>query len=767
MQQALDLFELFQARKSKEAEKAVTVEAEPVARTPVRAEPLSYLTLGPVEGIVASTDPDALQEQTSSWEGKVEKFVRLSHSYSSDNTISGEKCYMVDEALYKDILLAVAARKQNESTLSSASEKLEQHLGQIEDSHNRVIQRENDAEELFVAGITLSQEKIRAGHTARMKAVMADIRTLKDSMASSSELDQNSHEMKRLRFQVAQYEGILPVYQSRLKDTEELNKKLDDEKAELAKNIERLKQKLDRAESLVFSMETPEVIRQRGPVMGSSAELFPRLLSSSPQDDHNKVGAPESAVQDSGEPVNLSVSPTEPGDTVMETSAAPAIKLSFKEIISSVQKQNKSAKNIEGLGGTSEQPPPPRLITLSTLGNKNEDTVGKRARSMGTMANEPAQKKPPQNSLASDRNPEHTLDAPRTRNQGREKEVEDEVKRSCQNIQWTRGPLPKNIDHWFYDLRNAGTVPPASLVAASRAMVLRWKSALGNSYFPFSSHNAGEMVLNLEHAHRSFMAVTRDLPISGWVSRACAKHQTSHRTVLIPTLVAKEGDPLNTRPCPLIYYYEQLLEDMKHIVTYMFEPIPRTILTPILEAQISSPSKKSRSAPSASSSSMVAATEQNTWRTQRKARSKKKTPTAYEHFQELAKDIHESNKNISNPYEQHDAEQYNWAFNSLLSEEKKDMIKRAKRLISLIKANDPPKNYIARRTGKLAGEARDWNEGTTVKEYDEEAVYELEQFVDDISTNNADKHIVGYYEDRVGAYKNIYFSDGPGGQGPF
>jgi hypothetical protein len=42
-------------------------------------------------------------------------------------------------------------------------------------------------------------------------------------------------------------------------------------------------------------------------------------------------------------------------------------------------------------------------------------------------------------------------------------------------------------------------------------------------------------------------------------------------------------------------------------------------------------------------------------------------------FQELAKDIHESNKNISNPYEQHDAEQYNWAFDSLLSEEKKNI----------------------------------------------------------------------------------------------
>jgi hypothetical protein len=50
-----------------------------------------------------------------------------------------------------------------------------------------------------------------------------------------------------------------------------------------------------------------------------------------------------------------------------------------------------------------------------------------------------------------------------------------------------------------------------------------------------------------------------------------------------------------------------------------------------------------------------------------------------------------------------------------MSDEKKDLVKRAKRLISLIKANDPPKNYIARRTSKLQGEARDWNEGKTVK----------------------------------------------------
>ncbi len=197
MQQALELFELLQARKSKEEDKTVTVEAEPVARAPARAEPLSYLTLGTVEGIIGSTNPDALPEHTSTWEGKVEKYMRLSHSYSSDNTISGEKCYMVDEALYKDILLiAVAARTQNEITLTSASEKLEQHLVQIEDSNKRIIQSENVVIEQFVAEIALSPEKIKLGHTATMQAVMADIRTLKNSVASSSELERGCYRKK-------------------------------------------------------------------------------------------------------------------------------------------------------------------------------------------------------------------------------------------------------------------------------------------------------------------------------------------------------------------------------------------------------------------------------------------------------------------------------------------------------------------------------------------------------------------------------------------
>ncbi len=199
-------------------------------------------------------------------------------------------------------------------------------------------------------------------------------------------------------------------------------------------------------------------------------------------------------------------------------------------------------------------------------------------------------------------------------------------------------------------------MPPASLVAASRNMVLKWKAALGRGYYALSS-DAGGSVMSLEHAHRSFKAVTQNMPLSGWTSRARAKHQAMHDYMQIPKLVAKEGNPLNTRPCPLIYYYEQLLEDMRHIVTHLFEVIPRTILNPIPKAHSSSPLRNIKSTPSNSSSS--AAPDRYAWRQPKSSKGKKIIPSADEHFQELAKDIHKSNKNISNPYEHGDTEQYN------------------------------------------------------------------------------------------------------------
>jgi hypothetical protein len=275
------------------------------------------------------------------------------------------------------------------------------------------------------------------------------------------------------------------------------------------------------------------------------------------------------------------------------------------------------------------------------------------------------------------------------------------------------------------------------------------------------------MVMMLEQAHKTFKAVTASMPISGWMSRACAKHQTIHDLMSIPMLVGTDGDPLNTRPCPLIYYYEQLLEDLLHIVEHDFEPIPRTILNPIPKAQPSSLTRNSGTAPTSPAKNSSSAPDRYAWRQPKRTRNSKKMPSADDHFQEVAKDIHERNKKISNPYEHEDAEQYSWAFDSLLSDEKKDLVKRSKRLISLIKAGDPPKDYIFRRTAQLNGGTRDRNEGKTIREYDEFAVFDLEQFIEDISTNNADKHIVGYYEDKIGTCKNINLSDGPSGQGSF
>jgi hypothetical protein len=93
---------------------------------------------------------------------------------------------------------------------------------------------------------------------------------------------------------------------------------------------------------------------------------------------------------------------------------------------------------------------------------------------------------------------------------------------------------------------------------------------------------------------------------------------------------------------------------MRHIITHLLEPIPRAILNPIPKVQTSSPSRKTGSAPAAltisSSSTASDRLDRYAWR---------------------------------QPKE--DTEQYNWAFDSLLSDEKKDLIKRAKRLITLIR----------------------------------------------------------------------------------
>ncbi len=138
MLQCWELFTKLSARKQAEAERAPTVEARHVEVLPPRTEPLSFLTLETVEEIVMNTNIGNLEEHET-WERRMENFVNLGNAYSSENTLTGERCYMVDASLYKDILLAVAARKQNEQSLATAAEKLEQHIEQIGNSNERIM----------------------------------------------------------------------------------------------------------------------------------------------------------------------------------------------------------------------------------------------------------------------------------------------------------------------------------------------------------------------------------------------------------------------------------------------------------------------------------------------------------------------------------------------------------------------------------------------------------------------------------------------------
>ncbi len=109
---------------------------------------------------------------------------------------------MIDGQLYQNILLAVAARKQNERSLTTAVEKLEQHMEQIASSNERVIQGEKDALERMTRRMDESFIEFRDDHQARMMNVMSDIRSLNESITSSAEHGTDSNEMLRLKAQV-------------------------------------------------------------------------------------------------------------------------------------------------------------------------------------------------------------------------------------------------------------------------------------------------------------------------------------------------------------------------------------------------------------------------------------------------------------------------------------------------------------------------------------------------------------------------------------
>jgi hypothetical protein len=376
-----------------------------------------------------------------------------------------------------------------------------------------------------------------------------------------------------------------------------------------------MKIRLDKAEALAIRLGTPKTnkrSRTDGSDHGSSSSNVEDEDNSEDEDEHEQSERSSSSSEDE----QGGAKEQQRTDQIMEISddsnapdadpkrseedkrAAPANRASYREALKIPKEKHASDAIMTTSSGTEAAPAPTKLLILSS--NKKGDSDNKRTRfaaEQSSVQEQRSNKRSPSGgelSTTSSRSDaarstvQHVASAGGGRNQEKEEAIQEEVRNSAVAVRWVKGPLPANLDHWFYDLRDSGTEPPASLISASREMVIRWKTALGRGYFPLTEH-AGGMVMRVEHAHRSFKAVTSNLPLSGWTSRACAKHQFMHDMMSIPKLIARDGDPLNTRPCPLIYYYEQLLEDMKHIVTHRFEPIQRTILNPIPESTTSSP----------------------------------------------------------------------------------------------------------------------------------------------------------------------------------
>jgi hypothetical protein len=392
----LDLFELLQSRRAAEVARPPTIEAQHIEVAPGRDEPLSFMTFQTVEGIVGNADFDTAQGQTT-WESKVEKIINLGHAYSSVNTVTGEICYMVDSALYKDILLAVAARKQNEQILIAASERMGQHIEQIAGSNERIMQREKHAIEQMAQRMNESHLLIQDEHRTRMTNVMTDIRALRDSLTCSADHDGGSQEMQRLQFDMHRYENVISVYLARINDAEKANQRLLREQRESAASIEHLRDRLDRAERLVCSMGTPKSIKrkrafreqdnnEKGSKRTSSSDNDAEesdgededdrvseqsSSSSSPSEDGNdEVETRRSADQVMETSIDLSMSPTDPDETSKGTDAAPANRLSFKEALEISGRNLSQDVAIGTLSGTDSVPAHRKLITLSSLGAK-------------------------------------------------------------------------------------------------------------------------------------------------------------------------------------------------------------------------------------------------------------------------------------------------------------------------------------------------------------------------------------------------------------
>jgi hypothetical protein len=343
-------------------------------------------------------------------------------------------------------------------------------------------------------------------HT-RMRNVMADIRALNDSMVASAEHSTNSSEMQRLRFQVERYEQVIPVYQAQITDTQERNKKFWADLLGERSYIEQLKIRLDRAEALAISLGTPKPNKrsrtdeQEHKDDGSDHEPSSsddededggededereqsNHSSSSSDDGQSGAGAQPGTDQNMETSPDLSAPRTDPGKTDKGKDTATTTRSSYREALEAPKEHHARDAIMSTSSGTDSVPAHNKLITLSSLGIKKNDSANMRTRNSAEQSSDqeqPVSKKPPQNSdpislhlagVALHPAMQKVLDHPsseatqgmlqagreivaerRVRNQEKEELIQEEVRKSAQNVRWVK-PVPSKIDHWFYDLR--------------------------------------------------------------------------------------------------------------------------------------------------------------------------------------------------------------------------------------------------------------------------------------------------------------------------
>ena len=191
-----------------------------------------------------------------------------------------------------------------------------------------------------------------------------------------------------------------------------MNRKLRADLLEEKYRNERMKTRLDKAESLAIRLGTPNPSKKRraasslerdgdGSEGTSSSDngeeesdededdgVSEQSSSSSPPEDEGGEREQQQQTDQVMEPaIDLSVSLTDPDKASKETSAAPANRLSFKQALEITRNNRAKDAAIGTSTGTDSVSAHRKLITLSSLGNKKDDSANKRAR---TLAEQPS-----------------------------------------------------------------------------------------------------------------------------------------------------------------------------------------------------------------------------------------------------------------------------------------------------------------------------------------------------------------------------------------